>query len=131
MSQSTQTGRHPADQKSLSSDETYSLISADKVRGTSIYSLAGEKAGKVEDLMIDKISGRVAYAVVLFGGFLGMGGERRALPWAVLSYDTNRDGYVVSASDAVLEGTPPLGDLGDRDWGTRLHTYYGVSPFWL
>lgn len=120
----------PPDQATLRSDEAYNLISAAKVRGTKVYNIAGEKAGKVEDVMIDKVSGKVAYATVIFDGFFGMGQQRRALPWAVLTYDTNQDGYVVNASDAVLQGTPPLGDYGDRDWGIKLYQHFNLAPFW-
>jgi sporulation protein YlmC with PRC-barrel domain len=120
----------PLDQVTLSSDETFSLIAASKVRGTKVYNTLGEKAGEVEDVMIDKVSGKVAYAVVVFGSRLGMGGQRRALPWTVLNYDTNQDGYVVNASDAVLQGTPPLGEYSDRDWGLKLHRHFNLAPFW-
>ncbi|HVJ41851.1 MAG TPA: PRC-barrel domain-containing protein [Dongiaceae bacterium] len=121
----------PADQETLERDETYSLIAASKVRGTDVYDTVGEHIGDLEDLMIDKTSGKVAYAVVSFGGFLGMGEERRALPWSVLTYDIEKEGYVTGASKDVLRNTPELGDYGDREWGTRLHQHYGVSPYWI
>lgn len=121
----------PTSQSALEKDETFSLISASKVQGTDVYNASGEHIGDLDDVMIDKTSGKVAYAVITFGGFLGMGKERRALPWAVLSYDTGKDGYVTQASDETLKKTPDLGDYGDRAWGTRLHQHYGVSPYWL
>jgi sporulation protein YlmC with PRC-barrel domain len=121
----------PTNQNTLKKDETFSLISASKVQGTDVYNTAGEHIGDLDDVMIDKASGKVAYAVVTFGGFLGMGKERRALPWSVLTYDTGKDGYVTGASDDVLRNTPDLGDYADRNWGTRLHQHYGVSPYWI
>jgi sporulation protein YlmC with PRC-barrel domain len=121
----------PTNQDTLAKNETYSLISAAKVQGTDVYNTVGEHIGDLDDLMIDKTSGKVAYAVVTFGGFLGMGKERRALPWSVLTYDTEKDGYVTQASDDLLKSTPQLGNYGDRDWGTQLHQHYGVSPDWL
>jgi sporulation protein YlmC with PRC-barrel domain len=121
----------PTNQGTLEKDETYSLISAAKVQGTDVYNTGGEHIGDLDDVMIDKTSGKVAYAVITFGGFLGMGKERRALPWSVLAYDTDKDGYVTQASDDTLKNTPDLGDYGDREWGAQLHKYYGVSPYWL
>lgn len=121
----------PADQDTLAKDETYNLISASKVQGTDVYNQVGEHIGDLEDIMIDKLSGKVAYAVVSFGGFLGMGEERRALPWSILSYDIDKDGYITQASDDIVRNTPELGDYGDRDWGARLHRHYGVSPYWI
>jgi len=121
----------PTNPGTLEKDETYSLISAAKVQGTDVYNTGGEHIGDLDDVMIDKTSGKVAYAVITFGGFLGMGKERRALPWSVLSYDTDKDGYVTQASDDTLKNTPDLGDYGDREWGTQLHKYYNVSPYWL
>lgn len=112
-------------QDTLKRDETGNLISADKVNGTDIYSRRGDNLGEVESVMIDKLSGKVAYAVVTFGGFLGIGAERRALPWNVLR-------YVVNAEDDVLRKTPVYADNNniDPEWGTRLHGHFGVPPYW-
>ena len=71
------------------------LIGADQVQGTYIYNPAGDSLGSVEDVMIDKVSGRIAYAVVGFGGFLGIGDRHYPLPWEKLTYDTSMGGYVV------------------------------------
>lgn len=119
-------------QDRLKRDETHSLISADKVQGTDIFNRRGDNLGEVESVMIDKLSGKVAYAVVTFGGFLGIGSERRALPWNVLTYDTDLGGYRVDAEDEVLRQTPVYVDNGDIDpeWGTRLHGHFGVPPYW-
>ena len=121
----------PADQQTLKTDETFSLIGASKVNGTDVYNGASEHIGDIDDLMIDKNSGKVVYAVVTFGGFLGMGKERRALPWSVLKYSTDRGGYTTGASDDVLRSTPDTDDYANREWGTRLHQHFGVSPYWL
>jgi sporulation protein YlmC with PRC-barrel domain len=123
--------QQPTDQETLKSNETYSLISADKVQGTDVYNSAGQSIGDIDDVMIDKVSGKVAYAVVSFGGFLGMGKERRALPWSTLTYSTDVGGYVTRASDDVLRTTPDTDDYANQEWGTRLHQHYGVSPYWL
>ena len=79
------------------------LIAAEKVKGTNVYNRAGEKLGSVEDIMIDKVSGRAIYAVMSFGGFLGMGEKRHPLPWATLKYDTQKGGYVVNLDKKQLE----------------------------
>ena len=69
------------------------LIESDRVEGTTVYDPAGNNIGSIKRLMIEKISGRVAYAVMSFGGFLGMGTEEHAVPWSKLTYDTNLGGY--------------------------------------
>lgn len=111
------------------------LIAADKVSGTSVYDTAGESLGTIEDVMIDKRSGRVAYAVMSFGGFLGIGETYHPLPWSALRYDTDRGGYVVDLDRAALEGAPSFAsgaevDWGDRGFGQRVHDYYKARPYW-
>jgi len=118
------------------SDETSTLISADKVEGTSVMNPAGETLGSIEDIMIDKRSGKVAYAVMSFGGFLGIGDRHHPLPWSVLKYDTNLNGYVVNLDKQTLERAPTYGiedevDLADESYGRRVHDYYHVEPYWL
>jgi uncharacterized protein YrrD len=126
----------PRSQQTLKKDETVNLIAASKVNGTKLFTRSGERAGEVEDIMIDKISGHVAYAVAAFGGFLGLGETRRAIPWSVLHYDTERDGYVADVDDAVLKAAPneiPTDDryYRDLDWNSRIYTHFGVPPYWI
>jgi sporulation protein YlmC with PRC-barrel domain len=126
----------PRSQDTLKKDETVNLIASGKVKGTKVYSRAHEHVGEVEDIMIDKISGNVAYAVVAFGGFLGLGETRRAIPWSVLHYNVNDDGYVAEVDDAVLKDAPneiPVGDdySRDLDWNNRIYTHFGVPPYWI
>jgi hypothetical protein len=121
--------------QSVATDETQSLIASDKVEGTAVYNRAGEKLGSIHTLMIDKISGKVAYAVLSFGGFLGIGDRYHPLPWRVLTYDTGMGGYTVDLDRSVLEGAPTYAssetpDWGDRSWGEQLHRYYGARPYW-
>ncbi len=94
------------DQQYVTKDETPSMIASDKVEGTSVYNMRDEKLGSIETLMIDKRSGQVRYAVMSFGGFLGMGEHYHPLPWQVLTYDTGRDGYVVDLDKDRLEKAP-------------------------
>jgi sporulation protein YlmC with PRC-barrel domain len=107
------------------------VISSDKVEGTAVYNSNGEKLGSIDDLMIDKRSGLVRYAVLEFGGFLGMGSDRYPIPWSRLTYDTNLDGYVVPLQKAELEKAPRYSEAEvpayDDDYGRKVYDYYGVS----
>jgi hypothetical protein len=116
--------------------ETTTLIAGDKVQGTTVYNTVGDNLGSIHDIMIDKKSGNVAYAIMSFGGFLGIGNEYRPLPWSVLKYDTNLGGYVVNLDKDRLEGAPAYDvdaepEWGDRDYETKIHDYYGVGPYWV
>jgi sporulation protein YlmC with PRC-barrel domain len=111
------------------------LIGANQVQGTTVYDLSGEKLGVLEDVMIEKRSGRIAYAVLSFGGFLGIGDQYHPLPWEKLSYDTEKGGYVVDVDRETLEGAPSYTDeatanWNDEAWSRNVYTYYGVHPFW-
>jgi hypothetical protein len=110
------------------------LISASKVQGTAVYDTEGGRLGHVEDLMLDKVSGKVAYAVLSFGGFLGIGERFNPLPWSVLTYDTGKGGYVVPLGKEQLQGAPQYdrAELNDDDngWGARVNDYYQVTPSW-
>ena len=79
----------------IAADETDRLIASNKVEGTAVYNRTGEHLGEVYNFMVDKYSGQVAYAVMSFGGFLGIGEKYHPLPWKVLTYDTSLGGYVV------------------------------------
>ena len=94
--------------------ETVSLIGSDKVEGTAVYGADERKIGSVQRIMIDKISGEVAYAVVSFGGFLGMGEDYYPMPWPNLKYDTRLDGYRVGVTEDQLKG-------GGRKCETSFH----------
>jgi hypothetical protein len=118
----------------LTARETATLIAADKVDGTTVNNAQGEQLGTIERLMIDKRSGRVAYAVMRFGGFLGLGADRHTIPWGLLRYDTDLGGYVLDVDKAKLEQAPRTGDLGepvsDREWREPLYRHYGAAPYW-
>ena len=115
----------------VATDETDRLIASNKVEGTAVYNRQGERLGEVYNFMVDKRSGQVAYAVMSFGGFLGMGGGHHPLPWKALTYDTGLGGYVVGLSRQQLEGTPsyardeaPWG--GNPDYGRDVYAHYGL-----
>lgn len=103
------------------------------MEGTTVYGTSGEKLGSIDNLMIDKVSGQVRYAVLEFGGFLGMATDRYPLPWSTLKYDTAKDGYVVPLDKALLEKGPryPESDVPayDENYGRRVYDYYGAP--WL
>jgi hypothetical protein len=111
-------------------DETHRLIAADKVEGTAVYNPNGDSLGSIHGLMIDKISGKVSYAVMSFGGFLGIGERYHPLPWDVLTFDTRQGGYVVDLTREQLEGAPSYA-VDERPWdtpgyGRRIYDYYGL-----
>jgi len=107
-----------------------SVISSDKVNGTAVYNPNGEKLGSIDHLMIDKLSGQVRYAVMEFGGFLGIGTDRYPIPWDSMKYDTGMEGYVVSLSKEQLEGAPRYAQNTypeyTEDYGRKVYDYYGV-----
>jgi len=108
-------------------------ISSKDVNGTTVYSPGGDKLGHIDELMIDKQSGKVAYAVMGFGGFLGMGEDHHPIPWSKLSYDTQLDGYVTDITKDQLEGAPVRNDnwRSDRQWEEGYFSYYGAAPYWV
>ncbi len=110
------------------------LIAATKVSGTTVYNLADEKIGRIEDTMIDKASGRVAYAVLSFGGFLGLGGQFFPLPWPSLRYNTALDGYVVAIDKDALADAPSYdsvesGNWADEAFGRRIDAHWKAKPY--
>jgi hypothetical protein len=111
--------------------ETYDLIGSDKVEGNSVYGTGDEKIGSIERVMINKRSGKVAYAVIGFGGFLGMGNDHFPVPWAQLTYDTQLGGYRTHISKQQLEGAPRYSSESEWNWsdpsqGRRVYDYYGT-----
>lgn len=111
-------------------DETHRLIASNKVEGTAVYNPDGEHIGSVYNFMVDKISGKVSYAVMSFGGFLGIGERYHPLPWDTLKYHPNYGGYVVNVSREQLEGGPTYGageePWGDPEYGSRVYGHYGL-----
>lgn len=115
--------------------ETHDLIASDKVEGTRVFDPSGEDIGAIERVLIEKRSGKVSYAVLSFGGFLGIGTDHYPLPWSKLNYDTQLGGYRVDITKEQLEGAPHY-DRDNQDYwteenGRRVHDYYGVTPYWI
>ncbi len=111
------------------SDTRGRLIAASQVNGTTVYNRSGEKLGSIYDVMLDKSSGKAEYAVMSFGGFLGIGDRYHPLPWRALTYDPGQGGYVVDIDRRRLEGAPTYsadqaGLWDDPAYGRRVTDYY-------
>jgi sporulation protein YlmC with PRC-barrel domain len=111
------------------------LISADKVEGTAVYNPKGEDLGHISEIMIDKLSGEVAYAVLKYGSVMGIGGKLFAVPWDILKYNTRLGGYVVDIPEERLKNAPSFDannppDMADVSWSKQIHDYYGSSARW-
>ena len=111
------------------------LIESDRVEGTTVYDPHGNSIGSIKRLMIEKLSGKVAYAVLSFGGFLGIGEEEHTIPWSKLSYDTNLGGYRTDITEEQLRGAPAFSRDRNYDWLDRqreqdLHDYYRAPYYW-
>lgn len=111
----------------------HTLILANRVEHTPVFNEAGERIGHIADLSIDKVSGQVIYAIMSFGGFLGMGAKFHPLPWALLKYDRGRNGYVVHLDGQALKNAPhyepsQLSEFGGPDFDDvreAVYRYYG------
>jgi hypothetical protein len=115
--------------------EKHSLIASDRVEGTTVCRPDGHKVGSIQRLMIDKLSGNVAYAVLSFGGLFGMGQKHLPIPWSRLKYDIAMGAYQLEITDEELKQAPSFEANKDFDWGDRsneivLHRYYGAPPYW-
>ena len=113
----------------------HALISSDRVEGTVVRRPNGEKIGTIQRLMIDKISGNVAYAVLRFGGLLGIGEKHMPIPWGKLKFEPLMQAYQVDISDDELAKAPSYAADKEFDWGDRsqeahLHDYYKARPYW-
>lgn len=112
----------------LAVDETARLIASNKVEGTPVFNRAGDQLGAIHNFMVDKYSGQVAYAVMLCGGFLGLGGSHHPLPWRALKYDSSLGGYVVDADDNSLMNAPRYSasedPFADPDYPGRVDAHY-------
>jgi hypothetical protein len=111
------------------------LIESDRVEGTTVYDPNGRDIGTIKRIMLEKVSGKAVYAVMSFGGFLGMGTEEHTIPWRKLTYDTSLGGYRADITEAQLKGAPTFYRDPDYGWSDRtrereLNDYWGVAPYW-
>lgn len=112
-----------------------STLSAGTLIGDEVINLSGEKVGSIKDIMLDIETGRIAYAVLSCGGFLGIGDKLFAVPWNSLSLDADKHAFVFDVDKDRLKQAPGFDkdnwpDMSDRTWGAGVHDYYGVSPYW-
>lgn len=114
----------------VEASETNRLISSEKVDGTVVYNARGEKLGSIHHLMIDKFTGHVEYAVMSFGGFLGIGEDYYPLPWRKLSYDTRLGGYCVDLDRTRLEKAPAYTMSNQPDWSDRAYRTR-IDEYWV
>jgi len=112
-----------------------SVLAADTLTGDKVVNLQNEDLGKIEHLMIDLATGRIAYAVLSFGGFLGMGDKLFAIPWSALTVDTVEKRFILKVDKELLKLAPGFDkehwpNMADRAWGTQVFKYYGAKPYW-
>jgi sporulation protein YlmC with PRC-barrel domain len=111
------------------------VLASGTIKGDRVRNPAGEDLGKIEEIMIDIPTGRVAYAVLSFGGFLGMGNKLFAVPWQALTVNERDRVVVLNADRQRLENAPGFDkdqwpDMADQSWGTGIYSYYGYEPYW-
>jgi hypothetical protein len=115
-----------------STASNHQCVSSNDVQGTEVYGADSSHIGEIDHLIIDKVSGRVAYAVMSFGGFMGIGDNHYPIPWSALHYDTNLGGFRTNVTEQQLKAAPQPNDNSwqDRDWETRTHRHYGTTAYW-
>jgi sporulation protein YlmC with PRC-barrel domain len=111
------------------------VMAADTLEGDSVVNASGEKLGDIEHIMLDVRSGRIAYAVLEAGGFLGIGTKLFAIPWHALTLDTNSHCFILNVNKEQLRNAPGFDDdnwpsLGDERWARDVHAYYEVDAYW-
>ncbi|MEC5387869.1 PRC-barrel domain-containing protein [Uliginosibacterium sp. H3] len=111
------------------------VLAADTLEGDEVFSISGDKLGKVQNIMLDVPTGRIAYAVLSSGGFLGVGDKLFAIPWSALTLDADRKCFVLDAEKEQLEAAPGFDKdhwpaMADLSWATSIHNYYGKRPYW-
>lgn len=111
------------------------VLTASTLKGDSVRNSTGEDLGKVDEIMIDIPTGRVAYAVLSFGGFMRMGNKLFAVPWDALKVDEDQKCFILDVEKSRLENAPGFDkdnwpDMADRAWGSQIYSYYGRTPYW-
>ncbi len=109
------------------------LMGADTLIGNDVYNQAGDTLGDIKEIMLDMRTGRVAYAVLSFGGFLSMGEKLFAVPWSALTLDTVTKSFKLNVSKDRLESAPGFDkdkwpNMADPTWAQSIHAYYGTTP---
>lgn len=116
--------------------DMYGVVSASTIIGEAVVNRENETLGKIQELVIDAKEGRLAYAVLSFGGFMGMGNKCFALPWEALEFATTENKLILNVPKDKLKAAPGFDkdakwpDFADRKWGSTIHDYYGFNPYW-
>ena len=116
--------------------EMYGVVSASKIIGEAVVNRQNEDLGKIHELVIDAKEGRLAYAVLSSGGFLGMGNRLFAMPWQAFEFASTENKLILNVDKEKLKAAPGFDkdakwpDFADRTWGTSIYTYYGYEPHW-
>jgi sporulation protein YlmC with PRC-barrel domain len=114
----------------------YGTVPVSKIIGETVINRQNEELGKIHELVIDAREGRVVYAVLTFGGFMGMGNKLFAMPWKAFDFATNETKLVLNVDKDKLKAAPGFDkdakwpDFADRTWGGTIHDYYGYVPYW-
>nr|WP_171948188.1 PRC-barrel domain-containing protein [Bradyrhizobium erythrophlei] len=116
--------------------QTSSLITSDRVEGMPVYDARGKRIGKVERLMIDKLTGLIAYAILSFGGFLGIGADQYPIPWSMLTDNEKPDGFQLDVNEEQLKNAPKIEqgetwEQANRDRNQDVYDYWEVRYYWL
>jgi sporulation protein YlmC with PRC-barrel domain len=111
------------------------VMDAATLKGDSVVNDQGDDLGKIEAIMLDVTTGRIAYAVLSFGGFLGMGNKLFAIPWSALTLDADQKCFILNVPKERLDNAPGFDkdhwpSMADTTWATDLHTYYSARPYW-
>jgi len=111
------------------------ILSAGTLQGTQVRNSEGDDLGKIEEIMLDQTSGKVAYAVLSFGGFMGMGDKLFAIPWKAISLDQENKKAILDVQPDVLDNAPGFDkdhwpDFADPQWGESIHSHYNSTPYW-
>ena len=110
------------------------VMGANTLVGNDVYNTKLEDLGNIKDILLDMRTGHVSYAVLSFGGFLGLGEKLFAVPWQALKLDTENKRFTLDADKARLEGAPGFDkdnwpNMADSTWQQGIHAYYGTTPY--
>jgi len=108
------------------------LMGANTLIGNDVYNHKSEDIGEIKEIMLDVRTGKVRYAVLSFGGFLGMGKKLFAVPWSALTLDTTNKRFILKVEKEKLSSAPGFDkdkwpDMADRSWSEEIHAYYEVE----
>lgn len=107
------------------------LTSADDLRGISVYGVTGDKIGSIDQLMVDRETGQIVYAVISFGGFIGIGEDHYPVPWRAMRYSHEHEGYLTKINEDTVRDAPRFRDnsFGNREWERSVFRHYGARPY--